>query len=33
MDLYFCYNFVKFHRAIRATPAGVTVKDLVEMAQ
>jgi hypothetical protein len=41
MDLYFCYNFVKFHRAIRGTPgmeAGVvrnpmTVKDLVEMAQ
>lgn len=42
MDLYFCYyNFVRFHRTIRMTPAmqaGVvsspmTVKDLVEMAQ
>jgi len=42
MDLYFCYyNFVRFHKTIRATPAmeaGVvsspmTVKDLVEMAQ
>jgi len=42
MDLYFCYyNFVRFHRTIRTTPAmecGVvrspmTVKDFVEMAQ
>ena len=42
MDLYFCYyNFVRFHKTIKMTPAmeaGVarspmTVKDLVEMAQ
>ena len=41
MDLYFCfYNFVRFHRTLRVTPAmeaGVissplTVKNLVEMA-
>jgi len=41
MDRYFCfYNFVKFHRTIRMTPAmqaGVarsplTIHDLVEMA-
>ncbi|MBI1814275.1 MAG: hypothetical protein HYR72_04815 [Deltaproteobacteria bacterium] len=41
MDLYFCfYNFVRFHRSLRCTPAmeaGVvtspmTVRDLVEMA-
>ena len=41
MDLYFCfYNFVRFHRTLRMTPAmeaGViatppTIKDLVEMA-
>ncbi len=41
MDLHFChYNFVRFHRSIRCTPAmeigitssPMTVKDLVEMA-
>jgi IS1 family transposase len=41
MDLYFCfYNFVRFHRTIRATPAmeagirpsALTVGDLVDMA-
>jgi IS1 family transposase len=41
MDLYFCfYNFVRFHRTIRATPAmeagiarsPLTVADLVDMA-
>jgi len=41
MDLYFCfYNFVRFHRTIRATPAmeagvarsALTVADLVDMA-
>ena len=42
MDLYFCfYNFVRFHRTLRMTPAmqaGVvsspfTIQNLVEMAQ
>jgi hypothetical protein len=42
MDLYFCcYNFVRFHKTIKMTPAmetGVvrspmTVKNVVEMAQ
>lgn len=41
MDLYFCfYNFVRFHRTIRCTPAmaagvsrsALTVADLVDMA-
>jgi IS1 family transposase len=41
LDLYFCfYNFVRFHRTIRATPAmeaglvpsALTVGDLVDMA-
>jgi hypothetical protein len=41
MDLYFCfYNFVRFHRAIRCTPAmeagvkktALSIGDLVDMA-
>jgi hypothetical protein len=41
MDLYFCfYNFVRFHRTIRATPAmeaglmpsALSIGDLVDMA-
>jgi hypothetical protein len=41
MDLYFCfYNFVRFHRTIRCTPAmeagvrkdALSIGDLVDMA-